>query len=509
MSIFTGYKRTISLLPSLGLIFSFLFIWSHNVHMYRGAALLCSFAAILMAALLLFFINSVCITKLLSFFKDKKKADILFCIFIACEFIFFAGGIVSYADILYKNEFLAFIVAIIIFFILWKRKGALLVFFSCTMILFSLVNLTKNTIADLKELETTSNLPPVSLKMKPNIYLFWMESHHSTDILKSTFGIDSTAFTDFLTSHGFQIKENVYSSAEHTLKAMGQLYLCNNISAAQQVGNNDVSRSTRGVIGGDQNNVVFRTLKENGYKTIFLTSGISYYFHNQGIYLDETDFNASYFFPIIDSIYMKDYESIRMKEKFLRTYLGSPNSQYQGTLSDRVKTAIAKGKEWQQPYMIAFKGIGNHTPPSGWSWKQRDEWIKSDYYQDLVRKAHEEAQGLISYILQQDPGALIILLGDHGAITYRGLEPENCEQQGVALQDFFDDHFKVFFAYRLPNDDTYDLASGMYMNNMNVFIHIFSYLAQDKSLLQYRVPSESVLEDVKMVEGKLQPSGGK
>lgn len=486
MSIFTGYKRTISLLPSLGLIFSFLFIWSHNVHMYRGAALLCSFAAILMAALLLFFINSVCITRLLSCLKGKTWTDILFYIFIACEFIFFAWYLVCYGDSVYKSKMWCSIFAIITFFILWKEKGKLLVFFSCIMILFSFINLTKNSIVNLKELETTSNLPQISLQTKPNIYLFWMESYHSTDILKSTFGIDNTQFTDFLTSNGFKIENGIYSSGEHTLKSMAQLYLCNIISGEQQVGQDDVLRSIRNVIGGDQNNVVFRTLKENGYRTILLTQGSSYFFYKQGMYLDESDFGSSYFFPITDSIN-------REKKAF---------PEPKTSLSDQVKAVMAKGKEWQQPYIIAFKGGALHTPHIGWNWKQRDEWIKSNVYQSFIRKANEETQGLISYILQQDPGALIILLGDHGAWTYRGLDPEDCEQQGVALQDFFDDRFKVFFAYRLPNSDAFDLTSGMYMNNMNVFIHIFSYLAKDKSLLQYRVPSESVFGNVKMVEGK-------
>lgn len=498
MSVFANYKRTISLLPSAGLIFRFLFIWSQNLHMYRGTALLCSITAVLLSAVVLFFINSVCIARLTSYIKDKKKADILFYIIIAVEFIFFVWHLNFYRAELYKNQVLFPVFTIITFFILYKKRGALLVFFSCIMLIFSLINLTKNSIINFKEMETTLNLPPISLKTKPNIYLFWLESYHSTDILESTFGFDNSKFTDFLTSRGFHINKDVYSSGECTLKSMAQLYLCNTISSELQVGNNDVASSIRDVISGNPNNIVFRILKENGYKTILLTQGSSYFFHKRGKFLDETDFDEpSYFFPIIDSFNMS-------LESWVKATFPSPRI----SLSDHVKAVMAKGREWHQPYIIAFKGGANHTP-LGWSWKQRDKWIKSNYYQGLVRKANEEAQELISYILQQDPGALIVLLGDHGALTYQGLKLEDCDQHGVALQDIFDDRFKVFFAYRLPNNDTFDLSSGMYMNNINVFIHIFSYLSQDKSLLRYRVPSESVLEGVKMIEGKLLPPAEK
>ena len=71
-----------------------------------------------------------------------------------------------------------------------------------------------------------------------------------------------------------------------------------------------------------------------------------------------------------------------------------------------------------KPYIIAFKGGAEHTPLN-YTWKERDSWIKSNFYQELVAKADEESRRIISHILQEDPKALIIILGDHGPWTYR------------------------------------------------------------------------------------------
>ena len=49
----------------------------------------------------------------------------------------------------------------------------------------------------------------------------------------------------------------------------------------------------------------------------------------------------------------------------------------------------------------------------------------------------------------------------------------------------------------------------MYMNNINVFTHIFAYLAQDPGILKYRTRSESAYGNAKVAEGRLLPPGSR
>ena len=90
-------------------------------------------------------------------------------------------------------------------------------------------------------------------------------------------------------------------------------------------------------------------------------------------------------------------------------------------------------------------------------------------------------------------------------ITYRHPLPTSYPDDNVSELDIFDDFCRVLFAYRLPGGTRGDISHGMYLSNINIFMHIFAYLADDPSILKYRFPSVSQLElgGTKLVEGQL------
>lgn len=115
--------------------------------------------------------------------------------------------------------------------------------------------------------------------------------------------------------------------------------------------------------------------------------------------------------------------------------------------------------------------------------------------------------------MHNDPSSLIVLLGDHGAWRFRGLPIFKCNsnelfaacsENNIDVAEYFDDVYNVLLAYRMPDGENIDISNGLYMNNINIFVHIFAYLAQDASLLKYRKKSISRICDVALVEGKLQ-----
>jgi len=324
--------------------------------------------------------------------------------------------------------------------------------------------------------------------------------------------MDTYDYKKYLVDKNFIIQENTYSSGSATLFAFAQMYSCGALNI-KSIGNSDVGRRIRDLIGGDESNLLFRTLKNNGYSTVLITTNSGYYYlHNKGKYLDEVDFDIEItseelIRPIISVSYFCEgiHKGIKLNNQ--KIYKKSYNG-YKGGLVERVKHAMRRYNEFGNPYIIAFKGGAEHTPSNGsyiWN-RDRDKWISSKFYQDLVKKSDEESKELLNYILENDPDSIIILLGDHGAWSYRAQDGRalfDYSKYNLNVSDLFDDYYRVLFAYRLPQGAQDDISHGMYMNNINVFMHIFAYLAGDPSILQYREQSVSKLGNAKMVEGKL------
>lgn len=492
------------LLPSVGLLMGYLFALGNNAFSFEKSALFVSLSIAILAAAALFAINRIA-TKFLSKVLPNSIFPLLICLFFACQIVFCAWCLVWYGTIPYKLKLWAPVLTGIVFLFLYKKKSHIILVFFLVMIVFSTITFIKNSFFN-PEL-TASNLTQsnISFNKKPNIYLFWLESYHSFDILKSVYNIDNAEFQHFLARNNFTIVNETYSSGSHTLQSFVQLYSCRSLPTGIFKGNLDGPLALRNLIGGDINNFVLKTLKENGYRTTMLVEGSNYYFYSKGMFLDETDFSVksilNYIMPLLMVTHWK-------KDAFDDKKVDA--APYSGSLFERVKMAVERSKQSHAPYFIAFKGGAAHTSSDGdYTWKDNEQWVKSGVYQNLVKKADAETTEIINYLLKEDPNSIIVLLGDHGATRYRNFpqnetgEPsKSCQRYHVNLQDIFDDYFKVLFAYRLPQGEATDISSGLYMNNSNVFLHIFAWLAEDQEILKLRPPVESHIGEAKMIDGK-------
>ena len=500
-----------SILPSLGLMFGHLFMWSNNVHMFSGIALCVSAGMILALALLLFLCNYYLAYRVISCFPTERLKNILFSAYTALLFVFVTWCIIHYFPLYNKNHVYSPIIAVICFLAFYLLRTKIFCIFMCVMLLFSLFTFGKNILNDKfeEEISLKTDLVDTKFVSKPNIYLFWLESYHDFDVLKKVYGLEDKELETSLVRHKFTMGKNIYSSGEYTLKAFTQLFSCGLIEDPKSIGNLDTSTQIRRLIGGDANNILLRTLKNNLYHTILITGGSDYYAHDNGVHLDEIDIvsTVSVFSPLmaISQYSNKLYE-------ILKGSAVADSNGYHGNLLTRVRIAMQRGKESGNPYFISFKGGVQHTPSDGtYIWKNRTSWMNSKAYPRLFPDANREIQEIIDYIISNDPAALIIMLGDHGAVTFRDIEWgsknlfTSCATNNIDILDVLDDRFRVFFAYRLPHGEQADLSHGMYMNNLNIFVHVFAWLAQDESILKHRKRSVSRLGNAVLTEGQLQP----
>lgn len=513
-------KNSALLLPGLCLLPGFVYFWSQNVTFFPFKYILASLAFLIGAGAALWLIGLIFWAIITRLPVSRNLQTAVFAIIIAVLSACAAFCLVDY-HIFMQRKVIAPLFAIIVFLCVYYNKEKIIVTFASVMLIFSAVVYASNlfsipvavTNALLKE--NSEKWGDLNLVRKPNIYLYYLESYNDADMINKIYDVDMRGLLDFLKERKFVIEENVYSSKDNTLATISDLGIMNS-NVVYMYGNNDVTWNARDIVAGFPYNVVMRILKSNGYKTFFLTSPQSYFFEKKGPNLDEVAFEKKwhwrYFSPITSFLYYNylkkfDIYPDRQDISFLATinnYNYIPINDFQYEVVQWFKNAISRCGNAQ--CFVSVRGGAEHTPPDGtYNWHMRDEWIKSGQYKEWVEISNKQIEEVVNYILEVDPGSIIILLGDHGPTTYRGpmSDVEEMLASGVPLRDIFDDRYKVFLAYRMPYGQDYDLTNGMNMNNSNLFAHIFAWMAEDPSLLKKRAQSQAQMGPYKMVEGEI------
>ena len=365
-------------------------------------------------------------------------------------------------------------------------------------------------------------LPSCELKRRPNIYLFVLESYHSLDVQREAYNINTDVIQSYLAENGFIDYGKIYSNSPFTLGSFADLFGFKP-SWMYTHGNNDVRAAVRPMLDGNKFNTLFRIMKENGYSTVWLVGDSGYYGTVRGEFLDDSDglIREGSQGLILDVIACIEMLNTRFREnsvlgvrKYFKLIQGD-GAYYAGSLKERVAQALTHHRRFDTPLFLTFKGGAGHTPGWGtYDWQQRDEWMQSGRYQNGVKRGLEEMQLICNMLIADDPGALIILIGDHGALRFRGAESGAIssladmitlvEGKGISWQEFCDDRFAVFLAIRLPYGEQADISYGKTMSHVNLFRHVFAYLNQDESILETREPSSSYLrEQAVIVDGKV------
>ena len=359
----------------------------------------------------------------------------------------------------------------------------------------------------------------IELVERPNIYLFILESYHDLNTMRKVYGADTEALQSWVLSRGFSIYENVYSNSSYTLASITDVFGMK-LNVVHEVGVLDVTAETRRLIGGGSGNQVFRILKENGYHTIFLAPEPQlYYFYSKGVYLDETnvDFGFSWtssMRPLCELfLFLHNY----CYDDQSKGMVGIVYPKFRNNLSSNVRMVMEEQKD-EMPLFIGFKSGAKHTDWPGYAWKQKNEWISSGEYQNAVSKGNEEIFEIVDSIVDKDPTAVIVLIGDHGAWRLRNIWEDAVQQQGQGLAnlDVFlkqnnesldalaSDIFGTFLAIRMPGKG--DISKGLPMSHVNLFRHIFAALADNtnpdisRAILQRRAPSVSKLSGIELVK---------
>ena len=438
-----------------------LFLWANNVAYYSITSIFASILLIVIASSICFIFLYLISGKI---DKQKQITRLLFfsfyCLF--CGFIICALGFSTIHGIFNEYRFYVLIcfpvlLTLITYLINFRAINCLLVAqLSVSILLFCFNYGTDKQFTPEHEL-TVSNIPV--FKNKPNIYYFLCESYQNLDYVKEVFGYDSSKFLDNIRKYGYTVYNEIYSNSSYTLGTLTNVFtMSTNTSPNSSSLALDASSWERSVIGGGNGNRLLEILKRNGYETSLYFKGSTYYFKFKGEFLDYTDVS----FGVRDLLQPID-DTNGMMPFFLNLifpFLNNPHRVEQDSLNI-LKKHFIRTRDSSKPQFFAHRlAKTNHTPPVGYNFKQRQDFIKSRFYQNGISAGNAEIESIIKTIEENDPNSIVVFLGDHGTWTLRGFPLQsstqnlvlNLKKENLTLDSLIKDMFYVFAAVKLPKN---------------------------------------------------------
>lgn len=456
-----------------------LFLWSNNAAYYSTTSVFSSLCIVGLCS----FIVCLFLIKVTQFKYLQRKTVKLFAFILYSSTIGFTFCSLGFATISYfalDYRFALVIIITLLFVALIKILGFRLInyFFTLQIIVLSFLfcyNIGKDQQYQVLLPDYSMN---IKLKDKPNIYYFLCESYQNLNYVKRIFNYDSSAFIDNLKEFNYTSYDNVYSNSSYTLGTLMNVFSMSNMTSST---NNklDISGRERNIIGGGKGNQLLKILKVNGYETSMYFKGDSYFFSKKGEFLDHTDILIGW------KIYLKPLmDTNGLISKLLEVFLESMNlsNQVEQDSLKIIEHHVNKNKTSKVPQFVFHRLFKtNHTDPYHYSYKERKDFIESNFYQNGINQGNKEIISIIKYLEQNDPDSIVIFMGDHGAWTYRGYNLEKdlndlnktLKQNNLQLVDIINDMFYIFFAIHFPNKYSIELSN---ISPANLFMNIFQSL---------------------------------
>ena len=304
-------------------------------------------------------------------------------------------------------------------------------------------------------------LPVLDVTQKPviapNIYLLVYDAYVPDETMQA-YGIDNRAQEQYLRDQGFVLYPHTYSIGADSVGTMSRVL---NMSTS-------FGGEYRKGVSGD--GVVQNALQELGYTTygIFPTD---YMFQGVGSSYDV-------FFPRIKGGAFWNLASAVLVGEF-RFELGFTEQSHDQYVT--AKQAVLGDVPRQPIFLYSHTNIPNHSQNSG---NCRSE--ETSLYAERLERANREMRQDLELIHANDPGAIVIVAGDHGPyLTKNCYHTADAYDLAEISRLDIQDRFGTFLAIRWPDGEytAYDEITVL----QDVFPAIFAYLYRDAAWLDWRV----------------------
>lgn len=299
-------------------------------------------------------------------------------------------------------------------------------------------------------LKSLTNLPEITFKIKPNVYLIQPDGYASKTVMEDSIYNYKSELFSWLASQDFKIYPDFRSNYPASLPSNASMFLMRQHKFFNMTFPDLEMPRAREIISG--NNPIINTFKNNGYKTFMVV---------QDDYFQQNKCTQGY-----------DFTNISINE----ISFFSNGSQNKADVFTDLKTFIEK-PETQPKFFFIEKLLPHHIHFSGP--KENRVTRERKEYLSKIDSVNNWLQKTITYITKKDPKSIIIVLADHGG--WVGLESYSQMFQTkneALLKSVFGNLAAIKWnGYLVQNVDK-NLVS-----NVNVFKVLFSILSGNKTLL--------------------------
>lgn len=285
---------------------------------------------------------------------------------------------------------------------------------------------------------------------KPNIYYIQPDGYAGFDVLENNkhYRYDNSSYEKFMAENGFTMYDDYRSNYYSTLLSNASVF-----SMKQHYIQNDIEMySARQAIISE--NSVLTTLKNNGYKTSFITQTPYLIINRPALGYDYCNINYNEMPFFGDGFYTMEKD-------------------VKADLFSQMKTNATSGN---------FYFVENFLPGHIPTFEANSEGVtkERDRYLEKLQKANVWLKEIVGHIIKTDPDALIIIAADHGGFV--GFDYTHQTFSPVKDASLVNSMFGAQLSIRWngPKSESYDkkLKTGV-----NLFRTVFSFLAEDTAYL--------------------------
>lgn len=349
--------------------------------------------------------------------------------------------------------------------------------------LFILLNFVSNTIIQFVNLDvtefasdtdTSDNLLIQMVGVRepvktPGIYLLIYDAYVENETMLGH-GIDNLDQQQYLEDQGFKIYPDTYSIMPSTVHSMSRVL---NVST-------NYYGDKRKAISGD--GVVQNLLQKYGYKTYGVFNS---YYHIRGI------------IPTYDYSYPESSSQIGLiiKGVFMGELRADLDVKYISQEEYIHEKEIVLSEIPEEPRFVYMHTLlPSHSQNSGVCRPNEIE-----LYSERLDRANVEMRQDLALVMENDPGAIVIVAGDHGPHLTKSCTSDLGGLYDISEITRFDiqDRFGTFLAIKWPSSDfdEYDDITIL----QDLFPAIFSYIFEDQSLLESKI--EPIMDNKDFLSG--------
>ncbi|MGA8849153.1 MAG: hypothetical protein WB564_04920 [Dehalococcoidia bacterium] len=300
----------------------------------------------------------------------------------------------------------------------------------------------------------------------PNIYLLIYDAYATNEAMLG-YGIDNSAQEEYLEALGFKLYPHTYSVGSDSIATMSRVLQ----ASTEYYGN------WRSGVSG--NGTVQNLLKSFGYETYGIFQE-DYFFQGTNSSYDFTFPKAAF------STWKLLVKAIFMGEFRFNVEFGQPSREQ----FVEYKISTFKNMPNKPRFVYMHDTLPGHSQNSG-----RCLPNEVELYQERLIQANYQMKQDVETIIQNDPGAIIIVASDHGPYLTKncigtGSDYDISEISRLDIQD----RFGTFLAIKWPTEDfsEYDDITVL----QDIFPAIFAYLFKDATLLEAKVEPDTLNPEI-------------